>query len=335
MIVPVYAGAAELPFKGKIVNLNAASKHKYWDVAAWRKLAQLIKREQPHVIQANAGDTLKYAVFSKLLFRWKQPIIFRNASTISLYIKTPLVKKLYRFLFSKTDKIISVSKASAADFKILYPEFQHKITVMPIGIEQDSGIEDKMLHFPFVDEDVSNDSPMLVHVGGFTFEKNHVGLIRIFENVLQKSPGARLYLIGDGPMRKEIEHLVNTKGLYDKVIFKGFQKEPLQWIQKADVLLLPSHIEGLPGVILEAFYCKTPVVAYDTGGIKEVVIPNQTGWLISKDDEAAFADAVLLALEKHEHNNKMIETAFKLVKSQYMNAEVAKGFLNIYKAALS
>ncbi|HUP11733.1 MAG TPA: glycosyltransferase, partial [Niastella sp.] len=94
IIVFVFPGSAPLPFSGETRHLNGSPKKRMWDVQAWRKLAQIIKAEKPDVIQANAGDTLKYAVLSKLYFKWKQPIVFRNASTISLYIKSAPAKIL-------------------------------------------------------------------------------------------------------------------------------------------------------------------------------------------------------------------------------------------------
>lgn len=329
VIVSVFDGDAQLPFSGKHIRLKGNQTKRYFDLKAWKDLASIIKNEKPDIIQANAGDTLKYAVFSKLLFNWKQPVVFRNASTISLYIKTGFVKKLYRFLFGNTKKIISVSKASALDFGHLYPVYKNKIVTIPIGIEGEEKIENKMFRNPF--DDVQSTRPILLHVGGFTFEKNHSGLLNIFSEVVKAIPSAQLHLVGDGPLRTEIERLVNQKKLNEKVIFHGYQQEPLQWIQFADALLLPSHIEGLPGVILEAFYCKTPVIAFNVGGIGEIVKDGKTGYLTPKGNEALFAENVIQAIQNRENSEMLADKAYKLVTREYMNAEVAKAFLNIYQ----
>ena len=329
LIVPVFKGDATLPFSGKIVELAATSSKKYWDIKGWKNLAHIIKSEQPDIIQANAGDTLKYAIFSKLFFGWKQPVVFRNASTISLYIKSSVVKKLYGFLFSKTDKIISVSQASALDFANLFPHCKSKITVISIGIEEEETFELKTSINPFNKD--GGAGPALVHVGGFSFEKNHKGLIEIFKRVLGRFPYATLHLVGDGPLRSEIENVVQQQNLSSSIFFHGFQKDPLRWIRHADVLLLPSIIEGLPGVILEAFYCKTPVVANNTGGIKEIVIPGQTGHLIELNKNDSFASAVINVLENKEQTEKLVANAFQLVTNEYLNTQIAKRFLDVYK----
>lgn len=329
----VFPGTSELPFRDKIFHLNGRKERKLGDVKAWKRLAEIIKAEKPDIIQANAGDTLKYAVFSKLLFQWKQPIVFRNASTISLYIKAGWAKVWNRFFFSRVDKIISVSKTSASDFGNLYPQFRHKITTIPVGIEYTVSVEGQGKQKHLLKK--QGMGPALIHVGGFSYEKNHTGLISIFQQLLIKQPNAQLHLVGDGPLRQQIEQLVQQKGLSHCIHFYGFQQDAIRYIKEADVLLLPSIIEGLPGVILEAFYSKTPVVAYNVGGIKEVLMNAKTGRLIDKGDESAFADAVIEALKPSEENCHLVENAYQLVTSEYLNTHIASEFLKVYASVLN
>ena len=325
ILVFVFAGSAPLPFTGVMKQLNGSPKRRMLDVAAWRKLAEIIQEEQPDIIQANAGDTLKYAVFSKLFFRWKQPIVFRNASTISLYIKTVPAKILNGFFFRYASRIVSVSSTSATDFAKLFPQFKERIVKVPIGIEETGFNEGE-------DPLQSASKPVLVHVGGFTYEKNHARLIEIFGAIQKKQPGASLHLVGSGPLQTQIEELVKQKGLQQQVRFYGFRNDAMQFIKNADVLLLPSIIEGLPGVILEAFYCKTPVVAYDVGGIGEVVINNKTGYLVPKGNEEIFADSVLAALDKTPGNQQLVQNGWQLVMNEYLNTSIAGKFLEVYSS---
>lgn len=324
ILVFVFPGSAPLPFTGETKHLNGSPGKRFWDIKAWRNLAKLIKEEQPDIIQANAGDTLKYAVLSKLYFKWKQPIVFRNASTISLYIKTAPAKMLNGFFFRYASKIVSVSSTSATDFAKLFPQFKERIVKVPIGIEETDFKGENPI------QGVSK--PVLVHVGGFTYEKNHIRLIEIFETIHKKQPGASLHLVGSGPLQTQIEELVKQKGLQQQVQLYGFRNDAMQFIKNADVLLLPSIIEGLPGVILEAFYCKTPVVAYDVGGIGEVVINNKTGYLVPKGNEEMFADSVLAALDKTPGNGQLMQNAWQLVMNEYLNKSIAGKFLAVYES---
>lgn len=330
ILVFVYGGDMEkFPFSGTKYTLNGkGGLRRFADIAAWKKLQTIIREEQPDIIQANAGDTLKYAVLSKKICGWKQPIVFRNASTLSLYIKSKSAHLLNGFFFKHASKIISVSNTSAEDFARLYPEYKNMIETIPIGIEDSVNMKPAIAAS-------EKTGPLLVHVGGFTFEKNHRGVIEIFEKFLEKHPTANLHLVGDGPLKKEIEQFVAAKNLTRSIVFHGFKKNPLDYIISADLLLLPSIIEGLPGVILEAFYCKIPVVAYDTGGIKEIVINQKTGRLIPKGQIAEFATAIEESLLHSPANDQMIQNAYDLTLRKYSNSNITKEFIHLYQSVVA
>jgi L-malate glycosyltransferase len=327
LLVFVFPGEAALPFSGKTFHLNGTASKRFFDRAAWRRLAEFINREKPDIIQANAGDTLKYAVSSKLRYGWKQPIVFRNASTISLYIKSLLPKLFNGFFFRYTDMVISVSKTSAADFKAVFPRFSRPVITIPIGIEE-PGLEN------VTKPDRKTGDPInIIHVGGFSFEKNHKGLVNIFQKLGEKGYKVSLGLVGNGPLRPGIEKMVAEKGFAENIKFYGFRNDAMVLIKQADILVLPSIIEGLPGVILEAFYCRTPVVAYNVGGIGEILLNGKTGALINKGDESAFADAIISTVENSVNNDdkETIENAYKLVTDEYLNTAIAAKFLAAYR----
>lgn len=309
--------------------LEANPNARLWDRQGWKNLSEVIQTKEPDIIQANAGDTLKYAVFSKLLYRWKQPIVFRNASTLSSYIKSP-VQKLYNgFLYNKTDAIASVSHHSKEDLIRLYPGLNLKATTIPIGLEGKKGVKN-----PFTGNYAQQIN--LVHVGGFSFEKNHEGLLRIFRSVVKKHSNAHLWLVGDGPLRKSIEEKTTELNLLDSVHFTGFVNNPLDYIAHAQLLLLPSIIEGLPGVILEAMLYNTPVVAYNVGGIREIIEHKKTGWLIEPRDEKLFAQSVNEVLNLRDTEKQQItSSASKLVVEHYMNLHIADKFIKLYEQVLS
>lgn len=318
-IISVFNGKGNLPWAEKIESLNANKNKRFLDLTAWRKLSDIIKEFNPDVVQANAGDTLKYAVFSKLIYKWSIPIVFRNASEIGRYLNGIFQKVYNKFLFQKVDYIISVSEASRVDMISNYPFVKNRISVIPVGLEKEK-IKSKFIF--------TKAFYNIVHVGGFTFEKNHNGLLKIFKLILKKLPNVNLHLIGDGPLRNQIEAQVKNDKTSNNVIFHGFVNNPLDYIAGADVLILPSIIEGLPGVILEAMFCKTPVVAYNVGGVSEI-LTLYTGDLIEKGDKTSFSDAVIKNIKSP--NEKKILAAYDMVTANFMNAMLAKDFLVIYK----
>ncbi len=320
-IISIQKGDAVLPFSGSLITFNRPTKNRLLDWEGWRQLAHYIDQVKPDVVQANAGDTLKYAVLSKVFFKWKAPIVFRNASTISLYLRHSLIKRSWNgWLFKKVAQVVSVSNNSKEDFIREFPFLKKNIEVIPVGIEVN---EQK--------PSGNNQVEYIIHVGGFTFEKNHHRLINIFQN-LQKSTNIQLWLVGDGPLRKEIEKQVEMEKLSDQVRFLGFQQDVFPLVKNARALVMPSRIEGIPGVILEAMYCKTPVIAYDVGGIPEVVKNGVTGWLVKAGDEAGFLKAINEAL--NDPTEMIIENAYRMVVSEFDNKVIVNRFLEVYRSVI-
>jgi glycosyltransferase involved in cell wall biosynthesis len=203
----------------------------------------------------------------------------------------------------------------------LFPEASKKISVVPIGVKL----------YPIVKTDLKKyGNPFFLHIGGFSFEKNHKGLISIFEQLKIKFSTAKLGLVGDGKLKVEIEREVAVRGLQDSVIFFGYQANPLQYLQVADCLLLPSIIEGMPAVILESFQCHVPVVAYDVGGVREIVKVDETGWLVEKNDELAFVTAVCDVMENSQKTMRQTQQAFELVEQLFNMEVISEKFLAAY-----
>lgn len=324
ILLAIYDSNDSAKYNRNYLSIHANPKGSLWDIAGWKALANVVAAEKPDIVQANAGDTLKYAVFSKLLFRWRQPLVFRNASTLSSYLKRPLQKLYTKFLFSRVDAVASVSEYSKKDLVGLFPSLSTKARVIPIGLERKVKVSNP---YPVSSPEQVN----LLHVGGFSFEKNHRGLLRIFKLTLDHLPHAHLWLVGDGPLRAKIEALVQEMGLKERVHFTGFVQNPLDYIAHGQALLLPSIIEGLPGVILEAMLYETPVVAYKVGGIGEVVSAGKTGWLLEAGDEKGFAEAIADAMSNRDKTAGIVSNAYQQVNRQYMNEGVAQAFVNLYQ----
>jgi glycosyltransferase involved in cell wall biosynthesis len=98
--------------------------------------------------------------------------------------------------------------------------------------------------------------------------------------------------------------------------------------------MLPSFIEGLPGVILESMSVRLPVVAYDVGGISEVIY-SETGWLVPKGDEEAFAGSVWEVLQgTSEPREIKVNRAYQLVADHFQHKQVVGYFENLYQDVL-
>jgi glycosyltransferase involved in cell wall biosynthesis len=320
-LISLFPGDGELPFLGEKISLNRPIAKRWTDYQGWKELALLIKKYQPDMIQCNAGDTLKFAILSKKTTGWKQPVIARNASMVSLYINNPITKAINGFWYKNADYVISVSENSKQDINALFPVTIPTTTVIPVGIEIVPSQEVTLIGG-------ERSEKHIIHVGGFSFEKNHEGLLSIYKKYLEKNPNTHLHLLGEGSKREEIQKLSEALNLDDKVTFYGWVSNPMNYVRKADVLVLPSIIEGLPGVILEAMISRIVTVAYNVGGVSEVVQNNKTGYLVEKNDEAGFVNALENALQ--EDNQHLIQHAYDLVNQKYNNTAIAKQFEKVY-----
>lgn len=320
---------AVLPFPLNFYHLNAVERKQWYDFKAYKRLADFIKNGKYDIVQANAGDTLKYSALSKTFFGWKAKLVFRNANKMSDFINSIPKKIIYKRLTAKLDYVASVSELCNSDFRNTFRFPAAKVATLPIGVNLPKQTEFASLETA----GIAGDGPFILHVGGFVSEKNHKGLLRIFSSVLKNFPAAKLLLAGEGKLMAETKSLAAQLKLEKAVMFLGRRTDIPLLMHRANLLVLPSLIEGLPGVILEAFAAKLPVVAYNVGGISEVVFNNQTGYLIDKGNEAGFADAVSKIL--HQKPVAVTEAALELVVSKYSIRKVAANFLHAYQKLLT
>ncbi len=324
-VISIFEGNYELPFSGRLIRLNRKPTARFSDLKGWKELNKIILDFQPDLVQAMGADTLKFIVFSKLLFRWKAKTVFYNGSMISSYIRSGLVKLFNQWLYNQVDAVVAVSQASRKDFEEIF-RFKKPHKVIPVGIVRES--DERIL------EPVEN--PTLIHIGGFTFEKNHAGLLRIFSKVLEKQSKAKLILIGDGPLRPEIENLAEKMNLNPSIIWKGSLRNPFSTIPPNAYLLLPSIIEGSPAVISEAFFNRIPVVAYATGGISELIQNGQTGWLIQKNKEEEFAELVLQLIDKGQKEIEFVlDQALDFARENFLIDKVGEKYEEFYRKILN
>ena len=110
--------------------------------------------------------------------------------------------------------------------------------------------------------------------------KNHRFLMNVFRELIALCPEVKLLLVGDGPLRMELESYANHMGLSRSIVFLGERKDTAELLSTFDVFVLPSLAEAMGIVLMEAMASGIPVVASKTGGIPEVVENGKTGLLV-------------------------------------------------------
>jgi len=138
----------------------------------------------------------------------------------------------------------------------------------------------------------------LISIGSFKKQKNQALLIKAFSNLLPKL-NVGLTILGDGPLRPELENLIEEAGLKQKVFLPGFQADISPWLLASDLFVLSSDFEGFANVIVEALACGTPIVSTNCPyGPSEILKNGQYGTLVPTGDVDALAMGIREALQQ-------------------------------------
>lgn len=295
------------------------------------RLRKELNRISPDIVQANASHTLKYASFAKRLSsdRWK--FVYWNGNMMSWFIHSPAQRTWIRWLLSPASHVVSVSEECNADHQRTFGRSAEEITTIPMGTHIPPVIERAAARRKLQEYAASpSGAPLLVHAAGYVPEKNHIGLIDAFQQIHRSHPGVQLFLFGDGPLRVTVEAEIDNRSLRQSVHVMGSRADVRELMSGADLLLLPSHIEGMPGVILEAAARSVPSVCTRVGGVHEAVEHRETGLLVPPGDTAAFAAAVSELLSDAVRRLRMGVAARALVCRRYDVQRLAERFEALY-----
>ena len=179
-------------------------------------------------------------------------------------------------------------------------------------------------------------APLIGAIGRMVWQKGFEYLIKAFPTILQVTPEARLILVGDGPLRKKLKDLAESLSIKDRVIFPGFISDIKQVLSDVDVLVIPSILEGLPMVTLEAMAMSKPIVATQIQGVVEQLSDGREGILVPPKNPEALARAVLIIVQHRELSARLgaaarirVEKFFSVEK---MLRETEEVYLSLLKA---
>jgi glycosyltransferase involved in cell wall biosynthesis len=173
--------------------------------------------------------------------------------------------------------------------------------------------------------------PIVTFIGRLEQWKGANSFIKIARKVRQEVPKAIFQMAGDGPLRDKL--LADSRDLNGNIRFLGaidHARIP-ELLRHSSVLLLPSFIEGLPTVCLEALATGIPVVASDTGGMSEIIREGETGYLCPSGDLDRFAERVIRLLRDPELRTRFGQNGRALVEDQYSWTRVAEMTERLYE----
>ncbi len=198
---------------------------------------------------------------------------------------------------------------------------------------------DLELFKPFPENPVRNyfakpNQPVYLHVSNFRKVKRIPDVIEIFYRIRQ-SLDAILLLVGEGPMLGEAHEMVRSMGLESSVKFLGQQEDVVTMIQIADVLLFPSQYESFGLAPLEAMACEVPVISTLSGGIPEVVVQGENGFLSEVGNVEEMAQNAIRLGESPELRKKMGQSGRKRAMTFFNPKDIVNKYMDVYEKAIA
>jgi glycosyltransferase involved in cell wall biosynthesis len=283
-------------------------------------LARALRRVRPHVVQLHDAHAVSNGRLASRLATHVRLVATRR-------VDFPLRGALSRHKYRGCDRVIAVSRAITA-------------VLMAGGIEGDrirlvyEGVADRA-PWPGGTEalralGVPEGSPVVGNVAALTGHKDHATLIEAAGLVLRARTETRFVIVGEGPLRRELEARVREGGLAGRVVFAGFRDDVDRLLPAFDVFCLSSHLEGLGTSVLDAMAFGRPVVATAAGGIPEAVEDGVTGRLVPVRDPVRLAGALLDILRDPAERRAMGDAGRKHFLSRFTADRMAEETLRVY-----
>jgi len=177
------------------------------------------------------------------------------------------------------------------------------------------------------------DEKLLIHISNFREVKRTPDVIKVFAKVAEVM-GARLLMIGDGPERQDCLQLSNELHLGGRVSFLGSFPRVEELLAIGDLFLLPSAKESFGLVALEAMACGLPVVASNIGGIPEVVVHDETGYMHDLGDVEGMAESAIRILKDAELHERLASSGRARAETTFSETSIVPMYEAIYQKAL-
>lgn len=293
------------------VNLQSYPLFEYppYDLALANQMAGLIDYEGIDILHVHyAIPHATSAYLAKQILGEKAahvPIITTlHGTDITVVGSDPSYKSVVDFSVNQSDGVTAVSEFLKDE---TYRRFDIKkdIKVIPNFIDLDRFQRANKEHFRRAIS--PQDEKIIVHVSNFREVKRVPDVVDTFAYVLEHDVKAKLLLVGDGPDRNRAEQRCRELGICDQVRFLGKQEQVEEVLSIADLFMIPSGSETFGLAALEAMGCGVPVISSNIGGLPEVNIHGETGYLCDLGDTDAmgkYAVEILSNPEKHRQMSK-------------------------------
>ncbi len=310
-------------------------EHQLYGLALTSKMVEVMIYEQLdfiHVHYAIPHATSAYLA-KQILRKENKNIKFittLHGTDITLAGLEPSFLPLVKFSIEESDGVTAVSRF-LKEKTITNYQIDKEIEVIPNFI--DSNLYKRVKDGKFRMHLACCGEKILVHVSNFRVVKRVTDTIRILELVNKEIP-AKLVLVGDGPDRSECERLARDLGLEKRVIFLGKQDGLSQILSASDVFLMPSQSESFGLSALEAMSCGVPVVSSSVGGLPELIVHNENGFIAEIGDVERMARYTLDLLTNERKYNRFAGNSRKRAVEEFDIKKIIPRYVDYYNRIL-
>ncbi len=322
------------------VELVAIHKKNGIDWSSYTKIWQVIKQFKPTILHTRNLPTMEYAIAATLAgvpYR----VHGEHGRDVHDHYGTSQKFRLFRkFVALWIHHFIAVSEDLAHWFQESIGINRDRISQIYNGVNVQR-FHPRQRNRPKVlpEEFVAPDRFIVGTVGRMQTVKDQATLVRAFLHLRQIFPdGAervRLVLVGDGPLRGEIEQIIIDEGMTQNVWLSGERQDIPDLMRSFDLFVLPSEAEGISNTILEAMASGLPIIATNVGGNLELVKHGDTGYLVPPKNPVAMAEAIMIYLKDEELVRQHGRAGRVMAESQFSLHTMVNQYLAVYDSLLS
>ena len=306
-----------------------------YELALSTKLVEVIKLHSIELMHVLYAIPHAYAAYMAKKMLEDQgihvPIVTTlHGTDITLVGNHPFYKTAVNFSINKSDIVTCVSASLKRDTLEKF-DINNEIEVVPNFIDISKYILQQKRCI--VENSESNKVPIITHVSNFRPVKNIKNVVLVFNNIQKEIP-SKLLMIGEGPEKEMAEQLCKELSIENKVEFLGNSNQVEKNLCHSDLFLLPSNTESFGLAALEAMASKVAVISSDAGGLSEINIHGETGYLTKPDDIELMSKYAISILKDSSLLEKFKNKAFKMAKAFDIN-NIVPIYEKIYKRALN
>jgi len=292
-----------------------------------RKIAELLRAEDIRVIHVNGYKATAHALLARLFTDFRVVKTEHGKLEISSHLTIADLKpRLFRFVENVAARMLAA--------RIVYVTEDLRVSCAKehaglAGVVILNGIDFAAPMPQHAPEEFDSSAWNAVVVGRLEPVKGIEFAIRAMAD-LKAPPHARLWIVGEGPLKQSLQELVASLRLNERVKFTGFRRDAVAFLTHADAMVMPSLHEGLPYTLLEAVAARTAVIASDVGGLSEVLADGQTALLAPPGDVNALAQAIARMALDPTLTQRLADAAYTALSARHSVERMGQGYALLY-----